>query len=314
MARYNAVAKGGFYPMPLHLAATVGAMLRPDWRQGAECRLVDPCAGEGAALACLKTWIGREPVYRGDRRVDTYACEMEPARWEILRQTDPKRQAPCDPPQHLLGDFFQVKCDVGMADVLFLNPPYDVGRDGRRLEARFLEVASSMAIQGGVLVFVVPYYVLGACAAALALHYTDLQLFRFPGADFDAFRQVVVFGRRVVRTMADPDVAAWAVAMGESVEGAPELPAMPEHLLDAAGSYMAEEFIEAHGRYRAPTRWNSTGGYRTLARWSLVGFDVAGVAEIDPWANDRGPIAGLALPADLSASVNAVFQIGRAHV
>jgi len=309
VARLEAQAKGGFYPLPLHIAAALGSMLRPAWRQGAEVRLVDPCAGEGAALACLKQWIGGNSIGR-PFHVNTFACEMESKRWEVLRQDDPKLRTYGHVGQHVRGDFFQLKYDVGMGDVLLLNPPYDIGWDGRRLEARFLEAASGILVQGGALVLVVPYYVLGACAETLALHYTDPEIYRFPGADFDAFRQVVVLARKVVRSVPDPKVAAWATAMGRSVEHAPELPLLPERLLDQPNSFSAVDDTAHLRKFPASSRSGEAfGGWNAEPCWTVMGYDVQGVAGLDPWESPRGPVAGMALPLDLAGHASAVFPV-----
>ncbi|WP_233135448.1 DUF6094 domain-containing protein, partial [Acidovorax sp. T1m] len=89
--------------------------------------------------------------------------------------------------------------------LLWLNPPYgDLSKDvngnigyqgqGRaRLEKLFYQRSLSLLQYGGVLVFIVPAYVLDAeLVGWLTRHYTDLRIYR---AVETQFKQVVIFGR-----------------------------------------------------------------------------------------------------------------------
>ena len=92
--------------------------------------------------------------------------------------------------------------------LLWLNPPYgDLSKDvngssigyqgqGRaRLEKLFYQRALPLLQYGGVLIFIVPSYVLDAeLVGWLTRHFADLRIYR---AVETQFKQVVIFGRRV---------------------------------------------------------------------------------------------------------------------
>ncbi|EMS8387840.1 class I SAM-dependent methyltransferase, partial [Pseudomonas aeruginosa] len=99
--------------------------------------------------------------------------------------------------------------------LLWLNPPYgDLSKDvngnigyqgqGRaRLEKLFYQRSLSLLQYGGMLVFIVPGYVLDAeLVGWLTRHYTDLRIYR---AVETQFKQVVIFGRRVRQREQAPD-------------------------------------------------------------------------------------------------------------
>jgi hypothetical protein len=91
--------------------------------------------------------------------------------------------------------------------LLWLNPPYgDLSRDanggnigyqgkGRaRLEKLFYQKALPLLQYGGILVFIIPHYVLDAeLVGWLTHHYSDLRIFR---AVAETYQQVVIFGVR----------------------------------------------------------------------------------------------------------------------
>ena len=91
--------------------------------------------------------------------------------------------------------------------LLWLNPPYgdltkdangNIGYQGQgraRLEKLFYQRALPLLQYGGVLVFIVPSYVLDAeLVGWLTRHFADLRIYR---AVETQFKQVVIFGRRV---------------------------------------------------------------------------------------------------------------------
>lgn len=216
MARTASVAIGGYYPFPSHLLPALLSHLSAPWVPGSydhddeRWSLLDPCAGDGAALNALRA--GLFPLngptgaamdygqrYDRDRRAKTYAVELERERFQRLEAGTA-----------LHADSFLVQFTPGCASLLFLNPPYDTERGAmKRTEARFLERWAQALAPGGVLVFVVPHYALTACAATLGQHFDEVSCVRLPGADFDTFHQVVLFARRRISLAApDPSIVA----------------------------------------------------------------------------------------------------------
>jgi tRNA1(Val) A37 N6-methylase TrmN6 len=288
MARRSSQAVAGFYPTPPHYMPTIAAILAPEHRHLYHgLRVVDPCAGEGAALVAL-----RDGLAASVEKVTTFAAEMERTRWQKLRESDPRRQATYLSPLHVHGDFFHVRWEPGFADVLFANPPYDTDKRFKRLEARFLDHAAPMLANTGVLVFVVPHYALSACASTSAKHFSDLRCFRFIGDDFAVFKQVLLFARKTTRSAPDPEVFRQCEAWSADATIIPEFEIRPPEY--------APFF-----RYAAYTRGRDHGD----STWEMTHFDVSAVATLDPFESERGPIPDLCPHLDLSSRIGAVYPI-----
>lgn len=275
MARNASRALAGFFPLPPHLLPIITAMVRPEpTMMQAHLHLADPCAGEGHALAELG---------RCHTNVSFYACEMEEGRYEKLKHRPNFWRHTAH------GDFFHLRFTPGMIDVCLLNPPYDQDRKFRRLEARWLHFATPMLCEGGVLVFVVPHYCLSACADSFARHYADLKVYRFPGTDFDTFKQVIVFARRAIKAAADPEIAALCRAHALDAGLAPELPPL-------AVAHLHTTPAKVKNRHGATV-------------WEMTAYDGKAVAALNPWQNERGPISGLCPPADLCSRLSASYPV-----
>jgi hypothetical protein len=143
---------------------------------------------------------------RGDRRsrhalgreqVQAFAVEYEAERARHARQLVDR----C-----IHGDLMDTLISRQSFGLLWLNPPYgDLSKDtngnigyqgqGRaRLEKLFYQKALPLLQYGGVLIFIVPHYVLDAeLVGWLTRHFADLRIYR---AVETQFKQVVIFGRR----------------------------------------------------------------------------------------------------------------------
>jgi hypothetical protein len=232
MARIASQAVAGFYPTPPHLLAAIGDLVRfPEYEKKSYntpgAVLVDPCAGEGDAILSLV-----KRAHGGNREEpDVYTCELEATRHAALH-----KKLNANVPgimsfmsswrwqQHARhGDAFRLSFGP-VASLLYLNPPYDTDREHGRVEQKFLVRFTDALATNGVLLFVVPHYALKASAAFLATHFDIRGCHRFPEADFDAFKQVVLVATKRV-SLFEPDarvrdqVLAWA----ESVETCPSL-------------------------------------------------------------------------------------------
>ncbi len=162
------------------------------------------------------------------------------------------------------------------ASLLFLNPPYDMDKVHGRLEQRFLERWTAALFPGeGVLMFLVPYYALGASAQYLSRHYQEIRAFRFPDPELEAFRQCVLLARK--RSSQVPDnpldqkrIERWAA----DASTMPELPELPEPLFqiraERAGLTLQEVPLDLHGLL---------SGFRPWYRSSFTGLD-RGVADL----------------------------------
>ena len=167
-------------------ASTLRFGNQSSYRGGYQPTIFDPCAGEGDAVAGL-----RHEWSNGDFKPRVVACEMEGERALALRE----QFGYLDRTHH--GDCFRLDWRKDTAAVLFLNPPYDHDPEHGRLEHRFLLRFAPALIRGhGILLGLVPYYVLRTSAEFLARNFTDLRVWRLPAPHFKDFGQVLVQGRR----------------------------------------------------------------------------------------------------------------------
>lgn len=193
--------KNGYFPTDeTTLERTLHALVPGN---GPMC-ILDPCAGEGVALAEVARALGSE-------RVQAYAVEFDAERARHARGLV----------DHCLhADLLDTMISRQAFGLLWLNPPYgDLSKDvngnigyqgqGRaRLEKLFYQRTLPLLQYRGVLVFIVPGYVLDAeLVGWLTRHYADLRIYR---AVDTQFKQVVIFGRRIRQRDLAGDAAAAA--------------------------------------------------------------------------------------------------------
>lgn len=205
--------------------------------------LLDPCAGDGTAIRTLRDlWAERSGLQSPQK--DYYrwpwvtACELEEERAMQLRWG--KTTTGCDVTFH--ADCFRLYPDSRSsgATVLYLNPPYDTDPEFGRLEQRFLaRFTDHLAPGHGALLFLVPGPALEASAEFLARHYLDLRAWRLPDPDYEAYRQVLVVGRRAAAPLAGTGVTSRIRGWASAPEVLPILPEVcPEPLvLDLSESF-----------------------------------------------------------------------------
>jgi hypothetical protein len=215
-------ARNGYYPTDeITLERTLQA-LAPS--PTGKMRIFDPCAGEGVALAEIAHALDRE-------RTDTYAVEYDQERADHCKTL-------LDRVLH--SDLMDTMISRQAFGVLWLNPPYGdlvsdhsgasqhQGTGRRRLEKMFYQRTLPLLQYGGVLVFIVPHYVLDdELCGWLCNHFTELRI--YSAADL-TFKQVVIFGIRIRRQdLARPrdvaDIRKRLQAIGTGEESAEPLPA-----------------------------------------------------------------------------------------
>lgn len=180
--------KNGYYPTDdATIARTLSALLPTD---DGQMRILDPCAGEGVALAECKHHLGKE-------QVQAFGIEYDAERaWHAKTVLD-----------HCIhGDFNGCAVSYGSFGLLWLNPPYGdmlkdhegngangLFKDSRpRLEKHFYQRTHGLLQVGGVLVLIVPSTSLDKQLSGwIATHFRNVQVFR---AATDQFKQVVLFG------------------------------------------------------------------------------------------------------------------------
>ena len=176
-------------------------------------RLLDPCCGQGEALAYLSGHLGSAH--------NTWGAELSPERATLSATVLSKVHA-CA--------WQSCRVGRGAVSLLLLNPPYDDDPLAKaRLEQQFLDDSAHALSEGGILIYIVPKAVLGIphIARHQAARYNDIHIVRFPDADYAAFKQVIVFGVRKARYAAPSDEAVGAITAWSrlSAEVLPQLEA-----------------------------------------------------------------------------------------
>jgi hypothetical protein len=305
MSRVAAQAVGGYYATPPELLPSIAALLRCDTTES-YFSFADPCTGDGAAIFTLAELCAPDVLEPNShnpakpsrsRRARVYACELEQTRYKALEQRRWRFGAEYAEVAH--GDAFRLRPQSKRASVVFLNPPYDPDREMARVEERWLRRFGPLVRDGGALVFVVPFYALVASAVTLALAFEDLHCFRFPGAFFDAFKQVVLVARRRLPRMG-PDAAIEAQVREWAADPSsiPELPTSGPAVLDVPGEESSSD-----------TRL----GYDA---WKVEPLDVSALfAEHRPWTstNRTGravPVANVVPDDPFDGLLAPTFQLG----
>ena len=266
--------KNGYFPTDEPTLERALAALAPT--DGPMC-ILDPCAGEGVAIAEAAHALGRA-------QVRAFAVEYDAERAAHARRLVDR----C-----IHGDLMDTLISRQSFGLLWLNPPYgDLSKDangnigyqgqGRaRLEKLFYQRTLPLLQYGGVLVFIVPSYVLDAeLVGWLTRHFAGLRIYR---AVETQFKQVVIFGRRVrQRDQASDSVKAvrgLLLQIGQGDAEAEELPlewpflpyvvpaspAEPEHFYRV--TMEPEQFADEVGRLQG--LWPALDTHLAAAQQSL---------------------------------------------
>jgi len=207
----------GFYPLPISEAKRIHRFLNfPD----SPCSILDPCIGEGVALA---------EITRGAAAL-RYGIELDAQRAVLARSA-------ADEVIH--GSCFDVQCPVESFSLIYLNPPYDfeiAEERSQRMEKVFLEHVYRWLKRAGILVMIIPYPYVRDCSQHLAFQFRDVQIFRLSDPESIKYKQVVIFGVRLTRPerdrLQDSDIRRarlWYESLATTPERISPLPEMPEH-------------------------------------------------------------------------------------
>ena len=179
-------AKAGFYPTPPRVVDMIAGLVygaRGSYRGQDVLRILDPCCGEGEAVAQLAEQLRQ----RSSVPIETFGVELHNVRAdEAAGRLD----------RALSTDLFQTSIGHGAFGLLYLNPPYDTDQEKRRAEHRFLTHCAEYLAEDGLLVYVVPRRRLAVSARYLAAHYQRLRCWAFPDPEREVFDQVVLAGCR----------------------------------------------------------------------------------------------------------------------
>jgi hypothetical protein len=191
MARIASQSQGGFYATPPEEIALICNRLKV--KKGSSINMLDPCCGEGEALKQMGDHLitlNANPLM--------YGVELEENRAEAAKQLLNKV---------VKGGYETLRASNEVFSFMWLNPPYDLARNGNRMELNFLRdlTAPNKYLQpGGLLGFCIPHHVLADCAQLLAYRFEDIRVYRFTDKNFPVFKQIVVFGYRM-KGRGDPE-------------------------------------------------------------------------------------------------------------
>jgi hypothetical protein len=177
--------KNGYFPTDERTLGRILGALEP---AGPTARILDPCCGEGTALAEIRRHLQEDGT-----RVDSLGVECDRERaWHAKTLLD----------RVIHSDIHDVVIGPRSVGLLFLNPPYGHGvadkagtGDGgavERLEKTFVRKTASNLAHGGVLVLIVPHHVVDReLATFIARHFRELRMYMAPE---QRFKQCIVFG------------------------------------------------------------------------------------------------------------------------
>jgi len=196
MARLASIQKAGFYPIPPVVTSHIRRLVSAPYGG----RILDPCAGEGDALIQLATELKLEPyaaelhTIRGGltkQKLEIFIDDVE------LRNSLPFKDKGLN--RALIESFENIKLRKDAIQFLYLNPPYDNGPDGDRLEYQFLKRSTFWLQPSGLLAFVIPQHILNTKEISnyLASWYSNIKVFPFPETEYAQFKQIVLFGTKM---------------------------------------------------------------------------------------------------------------------
>lgn len=201
--------RNGYFPTDeetLRRICSALELLDPD----AGARLYDPCCGEGCALH----WVASNlDTHHDTRTTATYGVEFDKGRaWHAKELLS----------FGIHADVHDVFVSARSMGLLFLNPPYgavvaDKGHTGDRhydrLEKVFYQAAVPSLTFGGVLVLIVPHYVMDKqFATMISRNFEGVQAYLAPEQEF---RQLVVLGIKRRSESPDPETVKRLVDIGQ---------------------------------------------------------------------------------------------------
>src|SRR6266571_7647271 len=186
--RLEAQAKAGFYPTPPEVVETIQTWIGE--KTPGPRRLLDPCCGTGEPAAEIAAAAG----------CDTYGVEINTNRAQVAKHTLSKVVA---------GNLFSVRARPKGFSILYLNPPYNFDQEDGRTELSFLKHTLPYLGPGGLLLFLVPQKrITPRMARVLSAYFEDLEIRKFPSAQFKAFRQIVIAKLKKAHIEVDVEVLA----------------------------------------------------------------------------------------------------------
>ena len=169
--RLEGKIKMGYYPTP----KSISERIKPFLNFPKEYTVLDPCCGEGDALLDII-----------DRNGKTYGVELDWLRYEKASIKNITRI--------LHSGYEELKAPYNAFSILFLNPPYDIDENGERKEIIFLKDTIKYLTVGGILIYIIPEYILNKAIKILNYRFDELRIYRFTEKEYQDYKQIIVFG------------------------------------------------------------------------------------------------------------------------
>lgn len=219
MTRLANIEKAGYFPLP----PSVTQLIQTHIMAPHGGRILDPCAGEGAALVTLADTFNLE----------LFGVELHEGRAQKARELTHKllakrltesRSTLLSSQTRILHDsYLSLKTSRDGYNLLYLNPPYDHDHEdgddrGSRLEYQFLWRTRPYLQSGGLLIYVIPQHILKMrkLAQYVVSHFQDIRVYRFPDGTYERFKQIVLFGVRRTKALApDPEAVESLRTLGQ---------------------------------------------------------------------------------------------------
>ncbi|HPC91825.1 MAG TPA: DUF6094 domain-containing protein [Myxococcota bacterium] len=201
--RLAGIEKAGFYPTWNHSLELICNSVRAQ----RFALLLDPCAGEGVALAALAGALKQRGA-----KAKTYSVEISEERAVACNKV-------IDVSLH--GAWEHMRFTRNAFGCLFLNPPYDTElaeysyNCRQRWEVSFLEKTVDALCENGLLIYIIPVKILPLAAPLLCEWFTGVEVYRLPDEDYEHFNQVVVFGYKKGAKRANMELGNWLRSFSE---------------------------------------------------------------------------------------------------
>lgn len=222
---------GAYYTDP-GMCRRIGFLLSFDSEK--EYSVLEPSCGDCVAVNAVCG--GRS------ENIKIFGVELNPNTYKSLSEKDAD--------YILNADFLEgVRMSNGAFSMCFMNPPYGVDEDGCRYEQRFVVKAANYIRAGGLLVAVLPSYVVAdeKFATQFLSRYFPLGEWRFDNEVYQQFKQVVLIAKRRpgLSGVGKEALSAFLTAAGD-VEKLPYLPTEPveDPIVVPAGSADRVETFE----------------------------------------------------------------------
>lgn len=272
--------KAGYFPTDEVTLERIGRMLALP--SVGHVRMLDPCCGEGIALADVRQLLSDERPSDSTSTVEAFGIELDAERaWHAKQLID----------RVLHTDVHDAVVKARSMGLLFLNPPYGYGvsdkagqrelhadaEKAERLERTFLRKTVPYLAYGGVLVYIVPHYALDEeIRAYLVRNFENLRVFMAPEQQF---KQCVIIGTRIKPVYVPKGAQQLLIDAQASQEGAPVLPDVWVHEPYVIPAVQGEQEVDFHAvrideaqlkdelaKYRHMTLWDGLQGHFAQTR------------------------------------------------